>query len=237
MSQRAVVVTGATGGLGTALVRELVTAGQAVVAVGRGLTQTDMDAIHGAGRVLAASFDVTARTAWEPCLAAAERDGFIVAGAVLAAGGWAGGERLHEAKDDSTWNAMLGANLETARVSLAALLPGMVARQRGSVVVIGSMASVRPWESARAAAYAAAKAAVVGLAQATAAEVLRDGVRVNVVLPSTIDTPKNRASMPNADFSRWVTPASLGAVIAFLLSDASRDVSGAALPVYGGVTV
>jgi NAD(P)-dependent dehydrogenase (short-subunit alcohol dehydrogenase family) len=96
---------------------------------------------------------------------------------------------------------------------------------------------VRPWQSAGAAAYAASKAAVVALAQATAAEVHGAGVRVNAILPSTIDSPQNRAGMPDADFSKWVTTASVAAVVSFLLSDASRDVSGAAIPVYGGAGV
>jgi NAD(P)-dependent dehydrogenase (short-subunit alcohol dehydrogenase family) len=128
---------------------------------------------------------------------------------------------------------MLDQNLESARVALQALLPPMIAARRGSIVLMGSRAAVRPWESKGAAAYAASKAAVIALAQAVAAEVLDDGVRVNVVLPSTIDTQANRASMPNADPSRWVARESLCDVIGFLLSDAARDVSGAALPVFG----
>jgi len=85
----------------------------------------------------------------------------------------------------------------------------------------------------KAAAYAASKAAVVALAGAVAAEVRSAGVRVNVILPSTIDTPQNRASMPSADPSRWVTPESIAGVAKFLLSDAARDISGAVIPVYG----
>jgi NAD(P)-dependent dehydrogenase (short-subunit alcohol dehydrogenase family) len=100
-------------------------------------------------------------------------------------------------------------------------------------VLVGSRAALRPWESAGAAAYAASKAALVALSECVAAEVLAAGVRVNVVLPSTIDTPANRRAMPNADFTRWVAPDSLVEVVLFLLSDAARDVSGAALPVYG----
>jgi NAD(P)-dependent dehydrogenase (short-subunit alcohol dehydrogenase family) len=100
-------------------------------------------------------------------------------------------------------------------------------------VVIGSRAVERPWTSGGAAAYAASKAAVVTLAQAIAAEVLAHGVRVNAVLPSIIDTPANRSGMPGADPSAWVSPESLSRVIAFLLSDDARDVSGAAIPVYG----
>jgi NAD(P)-dependent dehydrogenase (short-subunit alcohol dehydrogenase family) len=109
----------------------------------------------------------------------------------------------------------------------------MVARKHGSIVVIGSRAADRPDTSARAAAYGAAKAAVVALAEAVAAEVLEDGVRVNAILPSTMDTAANRRAMPKADPSRWVATESAASVVAFLLSEESRDVSGAAIPVYG----
>jgi NAD(P)-dependent dehydrogenase (short-subunit alcohol dehydrogenase family) len=98
---------------------------------------------------------------------------------------------------------------------------------------VGSRAAESPATSARAAAYGASKAAVVALSQAVAAEVREHGVRVNAILPSTLDTPANRAAMPKADASRWVSLASAAEVIAFLLSDAARDVSGAAVPVYG----
>jgi NAD(P)-dependent dehydrogenase (short-subunit alcohol dehydrogenase family) len=109
----------------------------------------------------------------------------------------------------------------------------MVEARAGSVVVVGSRAVERPWTSANSASYGAAKSAAVALAMVAAAEVVEYGVRVNAVLPSVIDTPQNRASMPGADPSRWVTPRSLSEVIQFLLSDASRDVSGAQIPVYG----
>jgi len=128
---------------------------------------------------------------------------------------------------------MIARNLETVHGALRALLPTMTEQRAGSVVVVGSQAVERPWMSAGAAAYAASKAAVVALAQAAAAEVLENGVRINAVLPSTIDTPANRAAMPKADPARWVAPESLSRVIAFLLSDDARDISGAALPVYG----
>jgi NAD(P)-dependent dehydrogenase (short-subunit alcohol dehydrogenase family) len=233
----AVVVTGASGALGSSLVGRLVSSDRVVVAVGRGVDQAHLDTLHGPGRTLASAFDVSVVGEWEKLIATLKADGHTLSGAVLAAGAWRGGEKLHEQSDAATWQAMLSANFETVRASLTALLPGMVAQKRGSIVAIGSMAAVRPWEQAKSAAYAASKAAVLALAQAVAAEVLADGVRVNVVLPSTIDTPANRASMPKADTSRWVQPESLGSVIAFLLSDAARDVSGAALPVYGRVAV
>jgi NAD(P)-dependent dehydrogenase (short-subunit alcohol dehydrogenase family) len=140
---------------------------------------------------------------------------------------------MFEGDADATFRSMLETNLESARVSLKAVLGPMVTARRGSVVLVGSRAAVRPWESAGATAYAVSKAAVVALVQAAAAEVLDDGVRINAILPSTIDTPANRKAMPTADASRWVSPESLCEVVGFLLSEASRDVSGAALPVFG----
>jgi NAD(P)-dependent dehydrogenase (short-subunit alcohol dehydrogenase family) len=233
MAKEAVVVTGASGALGGALVRVLSQGEARVVAIARGIEQARLDEELGRGRVLAAAFDLASRPAWIELDRRLASEGLEPVGAVLAAGAWRGGKKLHEEPDDATWTAMLAANLETARVSLGALLPGMVSRKRGSIVLVGSRAAERPWESAKAAAYAASKAAVVALAVAVATEVRPAGVRVNVILPSTIDTPQNRASMPSADPSRWVTPESIGEVAKFLLSDASRDISGAVIPVYG----
>jgi NAD(P)-dependent dehydrogenase (short-subunit alcohol dehydrogenase family) len=140
---------------------------------------------------------------------------------------------MYEEAGDDVWRTMMEANLETVHRSLRALLPAMVARKQGSIVVIGSRAAVEPATSARAAAYAASKAAVVALAQAVAAEVLDAGVRVNAVLPSTMDTPANRAAMPKADPGKWISLASAAGVVAFLLGEEARDISGVALPVYG----
>ena len=183
--------------------------------------------------LLPIAIDVTSRTEWADAVARIDEDLAPPAGAVLVAGGWQGGAPFHAEKDDAVWRAMVTTNLDTVERSLHALLPGMVARKHGSVVVIGSRAALRPWTSTNAAAYGASKAAVVALAQAIAAEIVEHGVRVNAVLPSVIDTPANRAGMPDADPSKWVSPDSLARVIGFLLSDDARDVSGAALPVYG----
>jgi NAD(P)-dependent dehydrogenase (short-subunit alcohol dehydrogenase family) len=232
----AVVISGAGGALGSELVAYFSRLDARVVAAGRGVDQAKLDAVYGPGRALAASLDLGARASWAELLERLAREGLEVNGAVLAAGGWRGGAPLHETGDE-LWTGMLAANLETTRASLQALVPGMLKRGKGSIVVVGSAAAARPWEHPRAAAYATAKAASLALVQTTAAEVLGSGVRINVVLPSTIDTPQNRQGSPDADFSRWVAPRSLADVIAFLLSDAARDVSGAALPVYGKLYV
>lgn len=225
------LITGAAGALGSVVVSDLLQKGHQVVAVDLPRSAERLQKL-GPG-VLPLAFDTNGPETWAQMVAKAERDLGPLTGAVLIAGGWQGGGALHTRTDDAIWRAMLGANLESAYRTLRAVLPGMVARGGGSVVVIGSRAAVRPDTSAGAAEYAATKSAVVALAQAIAAEVLEKGVRVNAVLPSTIDTGANRSAMPQADPTRWVAPGSLAGVIGFLLSDAARDISGAAIPVYG----
>jgi NAD(P)-dependent dehydrogenase (short-subunit alcohol dehydrogenase family) len=227
MANGEILVTGASGALGSGVVRALAASGQRVIAVDRDAER----AKHTFGSVAncrTLAFDVSSGQAWTHALADS-----AIAGAVLIAGAWKGGPRFFEPGGDAIWNTVMSANLETARISLQALLPGMVAAKAGSIVAIGSRSAPRPWDGAKSAAYTASKAAVVALVQACAAEVLADGVRINAVLPSTIDTPANRAAMPKHDASQWVSVESLSGVIAFLLSDAARDISGAAIPVYG----
>jgi NAD(P)-dependent dehydrogenase (short-subunit alcohol dehydrogenase family) len=126
---------------------------------------------------------------------------------------------------------MFGLNLRPAYVVTAAALPYLVASGGGSVVCVGSRASLRPF--AGAAGYIASKAALLALVDALAVEYRDDGVRVNAILPSVIDTPANRAAQPSADASRWVTPARIAGVISYLCSGDSADTSGAHIPVFG----
>src|SRR5512135_1664924 len=210
------VVTGAAGALGSDVARALISRGDDVALVDRAEARARLDAlVKELGPRASAHTDLTD---------AAARG--AVDFAALVAGGWAPGN------DDAAFHAMMESNVGTVHAAFRALLPGMVARKRGAIVVVGSRNVERPWTGASAAAYTASKAAAVAMAQATAAEVLEHGVRINAVLPSTMDTPTNRAGMPKADFSRWVTTQSAAGVIAFLLSDAARDVSGAAIPLY-----
>ena len=223
------------GALGSALVRVLSHgARHASSPVARGIEQARLDAELGAGRALAAAFDLVSRAGWDELLARLASDGLEPSGAMLAAGGWKGGKKLHEETDDATWNAMLGSNLETARVSLAGAASGNGRATAGQHRLVGSRAAERPWESAKRGCLRRFESRG-GRARARRSRprCSATGVRVNVILPSTIDTPQNRAGMPNADPARWVTPESIADVAKFLLSDAARDVSGAALPVYG----
>ncbi len=228
------LVTGAAGALGAEVARTLSARGHAVALVDTARSEERLRQLAGTlARASVVTGDIAAPATWADAMPRIERElGAPPSMAALIAGGWRGGKPLHESSDD-VWQAMMVSNLETVHQSLRALLPPMVARGKGSIVVVGSRVAVQPATGAGAAAYTASKAAVVALAQAVAAEVLDRGVRVNAILPSTMDTPSNRASMPKADPSRWVSLGSAAGVVAFLLSDDARDVSGAALPVYG----
>jgi NAD(P)-dependent dehydrogenase (short-subunit alcohol dehydrogenase family) len=233
-SDGCVVITGAAGALGSATAERLSKVGRSVALVSLPAEfERTRSIAEKLGHALAVDLDVGNVEAWRSALARIERELGPPVGSALVAGTWQGGTALHAEADDRVWRAMMATNLDTVHASLRALLPGMVARKKGSVVVIGSRAVERPWTSASAAAYGTSKAAVVALAQTVAAEVLEHGVRVNAILPSTLDTGANRRAMPDADPSAWVTTDSAAGVIAFLLSDEARDVSGAAIPVYG----
>ena len=108
-----------------------------------------------------------------------------------------------------------------------AAVPDLLSGGGGSIVCVGTRAALQPFTGA--AGYISSKAAVIAFAQAVAVEYKHDGIRCNAILPSVIDTPGNRASMPKADFEKWVKPAQIAGVIAWLLSDASSPTSGAAM--------
>ena len=132
---------------------------------------------------------------------------------------------------DEDWDAVLDTNLKAAFVAIRAVQRGMMKRRHGRIIGITSVVGVTG--NAGQTNYAASKAAVLALVSAASEEVKRDGVCVNAVLPSVIDTPANRAANPDAEPSAWVRPEEIGAVIAFLCSPAASAVTGAAIPVYG----
>ena len=235
-SSNVTMVTGANGALGAAVVQHRVAAGDQVIALERSKSG-DLSVTRTAASLLQVQADLSDPASLRAALDRAEAELGAVTGAVLTAGAWRGGRNFTEPEAAADLGFVMDANLASANVALRAVLPGLVQRKRGSVVLVGSRSGVRPYDAPGDAAYAASKAALTALARAIAAEVLNDGVRVNLVLPSTIDTAANRAAMPDADRSRWVSTESLAGVIGFLLSAEARDISGAAIPVYGRVNV
>jgi NAD(P)-dependent dehydrogenase (short-subunit alcohol dehydrogenase family) len=151
-------------------------------------------------------------------------------GIVHTVGGWAGGRGVDEAKPGD-FEAMLAINFTTALNVCRAAVPHLREAGAGSIVTVGARGGLAG--GAGNAPYAVGKAAVLRLTESLSEENKKYGVTVNAVLPSTIDTPQNRDSMPDADHSRWVPPEAIADVIVFLLSPAARAVTGAAIPVYG----
>lgn len=146
------------------------------------------------------------------------------------AGGFAMGALSH-ACDDCEWDSMMQANVASLRGVLKAAVPGMLARDRGRVITVGALSALQG--KAAMSAYTASKAVVMNLTESLAAELAETGVRVNAVLPSIIDTPANRAAMPDANFREWVSPDDMAEVICFLASTQSNALHGAMIPVRG----
>jgi NAD(P)-dependent dehydrogenase (short-subunit alcohol dehydrogenase family) len=222
------LITGGTGGLGSAVTGAFLEAGWRVVVPWieeRELTRLDQHPdVHA---VRADLFEPdSVRAAVE--LAAAEPDAPLRA-VVNLVGGFAMGGRVHETPVDD-FERQLTLNLRPTYLTSQAALPHLIAGG-GAIVCVSSRAGVQPFPGA--AGYITAKAAVLALVDAMATEYRDDGVRVNAILPSVIDTPANRAAMPKADFDTWVTPAQIAKVILFLCADGSGVISGAHLPVYG----
>jgi NAD(P)-dependent dehydrogenase (short-subunit alcohol dehydrogenase family) len=146
-------------------------------------------------------------------------------------GGFAGGTNIADT-DDATFQQMLDINLNSVFHVLRATLPALRRTGDGRIIAIGSRAAVEP--GAGVGAYSASKAAMVSLMKTVAIENKDAGVRANVILPGTMDTPTNRSAMPSADFSKWVRPATVASLIVWLAGETGKDVNGAVIPVYGG---
>lgn len=229
---KTIIVTGAAGNVGSAIIRLLAERGARVAAVDAVKEPLErlIASLPDAPRHLAlAGYDLMDPAA---CAAIADRVGQELGGidgAVNTVGGFAMGSLAESGPE--LWDRMFGLNLKSALNLYRAVVPAMQAAGRGSLVAIGAAAALRAPDGL--AAYASSKSAVLRLTESLADELKRVGVRVNAVLPGTIDTPQNRAAMPDADASLWVKPTEVAEAILFLLSDAASGVTGALLPVGG----
>lgn len=219
------VVTGAYGQLGAVVCRHLLDAGAQLARLDLQVPNGRPD---GPGE-MSVALDLTQRTTVDAALrAVAQRFGRID-GLVNLAGGFQW-QRVQDSSLDE-WGAMFRMNLLTCVTVSRAVLPHLLAQGQGRIVNIGAMGGQKGVTGMGA--YAASKAGVARFTEALADEVKDQGITVNAVLPGTLDTPRNRADMPDADTTRWVTPQQIAGVIAFLLSDAADAVTGALLPVTG----
>ena len=224
-TQRTVMLTGAAGNLGRAVAA-------AFAAAGANLALLDLKrgSLQDGERQLVLETDLLDAQSVQAAVAkAAQRFGGIDVLCNIA-GGFRMGPAVHETSDKD-WNFLLDINARTMLNMTRAVVPLMLKAGGGKIVNIGAFAAQKG--AAQMGAYIASKSAVIRLTETMAAELREKNINVNCVLPTIIDTPENRASMPKADPKRWVAPADLAQVIVFLSSDAARAIHGAALPVTG----
>jgi NAD(P)-dependent dehydrogenase (short-subunit alcohol dehydrogenase family) len=228
LSGKVLAITGSDGALGQAAAATLSGYGAALALIEHASTpSTALPA--GARRY--GGIDLTQENAARAVMERVVKEAGRLDGLVNIAGGFRWEELAGGTLD--SWDSMYRINLRTAVVSTQAALPFLLQSGGGRIVNVGAMGAVKA--AAGMGAYAASKAGVAKLTEALAEELKDRGITVNAILPSTLDTPKNRADMPRADFARWVAPAEAAEVIAFLVSDAARAVTGALIPVAGRV--
>lgn len=226
---RTVLITGGTGALGRGVTGQLVDAGYRVIVTW--ITEREAEGARTAfgDGVELLHLDVGDEPAVASTAAQLEIAGGIW-GFVHLVGGFLADRPIAE-MELTEWDRMMALNARSFASLLHHLLPGMITRGGGRVVGVGTRAAFTPF--AGGSAYAASKAALLATVHAASEEVKHRGICVNAIVPSVIDTPANRASMPDADHQRWVDPTDLGAVVRFLCSDAAGAITGAAVPVFG----
>ena len=220
-TNRVVLVTGAAGALGRAVVEHF---------SDNGATIAQLDVVGIENSQYAAICDLTDSKSCTKAVTAIVKSLGEIDVLANIAGGFTMGESVHETSDD-TWDFMLGLNAKSVLNMARAVVPVMLPRQSGKIINIGARAGLRG--APNMAAYSASKSVVMRLTESLAEELKGKGINVNAILPSIIDTDRNRKDMPNADFSRWVSPEAIARVVAFLASSAADPIHGALIPVEG----
>ena len=229
LNEKRVAVTGGFGALGVATVNALQAAGAHVAAIDRasgppgGVSIGSAKAFGG----MDIGDPAAAKTAFAQVAQAL--------GGLDALVNIAGTFRFEKVADGGleTWDFLYNVNLRTAVAASKAALPFLLESKAASIVNIGAMGALKAGTGMGA--YAASKAGIFKLTEALADELKDKDITVNAILPSIIDTPPNRADMPKANFAHWVKPEQIAGVIAFLLSDDARAITGALIPIAGRV--
>jgi NAD(P)-dependent dehydrogenase (short-subunit alcohol dehydrogenase family) len=227
LAGKIVIVTGAKGGLGTYVTNAMLEAGATVIGTSRSIKQTDFASPN----FIAAAAELGSLNAAQWLINKVTEEHGRVDALVHLVGGFDFGPPVDLVTDEA-WEKMLDANFRSALHVFRAVIPQMRKQKSGRILAIGSRAAVEP--SALTGPYNVSKAALVSLIRTIAKENENDGVSANIVLPGTMDTAVNRAAMPDADFSKWVQPSQVAALLVHLASDSASQITGAVIPVYAG---
>jgi NAD(P)-dependent dehydrogenase (short-subunit alcohol dehydrogenase family) len=231
LQDKIVIVTGAFGALGRVVARTLAAQGARLTLVDAAPMVPEALAAEFSAHLLLPGVDLASQAATQAMVAKAVARHRTLDAVVNIAGAFRW-ETVVDG-DPATWDALFTVNVKTTLHVCRASLPHLLERPGARIVNIGAGAAGKA--AAGMGAYAASKSGVLRLTEALAEETKDRGLNVNAVLPSIIDTPANRKDMPQADFSRWVAPEAVADVVAFLLSDAARAITGAGIPVMGRV--
>jgi NAD(P)-dependent dehydrogenase (short-subunit alcohol dehydrogenase family) len=233
LKDKIAIITGAVGNLGSATARAFQQAGAKTVLVDRSpdrMTSVFADLFKSKDHLLAGGVNLSDPDSLGKLIEQTLNRFGRVDVLVNTVGAFRGGKPLHEA-DPADWDLLFNANVRTTLLCCRAVIPQMLKQKGGKIINVSSREGLEAHGGY--AAYSASKSAVLRLTESLAADLKISDINVNCIMPSVIDTPQNRAAMPNADFTRWVSPEAIADVISFLASDASRAINGAALPVYG----
>ncbi len=224
------MITGAAGSLGRAVAAAFAETGARLVLLD--IAAKGLDASYGAesDTKLPLVVDLANQAAIAAAVAKAKAKFGGIDVVCNIAGGFNMGPAVHETTDEF-WNHLMDLNAGSVLNVARAVVPGMIAAKSGKIVNVAAMNGTVG--KGNMSAYSASKSVVIRLTESLSAELRDKGINVNCVLPSIIDTAPNRADMPNADFSKWVTPAALADVMVFLASDKARAIHGASVPVVG----
>lgn len=222
---RTIVVTGATGNVGGELVRKLL--GKVPLALPGGDMSKLAESLRGHPVALLSGVDVTDEASVQQGIARGRAELGPVRALVHTVGAWAGGVEVG-AQSLQDVQRMLSVNFLSAVHLIKAVLPDVIAAEHGRIILFSSADALRG--RAGASAYAASKAALMRYAEALAEEVAPRGVGVHVIVPTTIDTPANRAAMPNGRFADWVKLEEVASTIEFLLAPESAGMRFALVP-------
>lgn len=225
LTGRSAIVTGAAGNLGSALARLLASRGARIIAVDAAQDGLNRLSLSGSGHLMLPGQDLGDPSACSRIVERALAQAGKIDLLACTVGGFAMAPLAESGPEQ--WDFMFGLNVKTTLNICRAVVPAMKTAGSGSIVCVGSAAALRG--SSQLGAYAATKSAVLRLVETMAAELRSSHIRVNAVLPTTMDTPQNRAAMPDADPANWVKPEQVAEVMAFLLSDAASAVSGASI--------
>ncbi len=226
MKDKIVFITGAKGGLGSFVTRRFLAAGATVVGTSRSISKEDFPQPN----FIPLAVDFTQAAAVHDAIESVIGRFGKLDVLVHVLGGFAGGQTVAQT-DDATWEQMRDLNLTSAFYVLRAAIPHLRKSGTGRIIAIGSLTAVAP--HSRLGAYVTFKAALSTLVQTVALENKDAGLTANVVLPGTMDTPANRKSMPDADFSKWVQPGDVADLVLWIADERSAHVTGIAIPIDG----